>query len=158
MRKIFSLLTVFIFTFIFAIGFSSPASAAVKSSSYKQTLKYGNYVEPNSFDGARPMPGYAPMTVFTNFTVNQYGVSITNVSQRANYVWPYSIIKDGTKALIKSSRGSNETARAYGDFSVFYTVKWGLTEKDYRLQTNIKVLKIDKKKKTVTVQITNTVS
>ncbi|WP_433775662.1 hypothetical protein [Bacillus wiedmannii] len=159
MKKIFSLLSVFVLTIIFITGFSSPASAASKPVSYTQTLKYGKYYESHKYDAARVMPGYAPMTVNTAFTVNQYGVTITDVSQKSTAYWPYSVSNNKTKVVTKTSRGGNEVAKTYGDFTArYYILKTPVYTTGYRLQTNIQVLKIDKTKKTVTVKITKTVN
>ncbi|PFN26064.1 hypothetical protein [Bacillus cereus] len=159
MRKLFSLLSVFVLTIIFITGFSSPASAATKPISYTQTLKYGQYFEAHKYDAAQVMPGYAPMTVNTVFTINQYGVTITDVSQKFTSYWPYSVSSTKTKIVTKTSRGGNEVATTYGDFTAKYSIRDFIKfSNNYRLQTNIQVLKIDKTKKTVTVKITKTVN
>ncbi|PGO21321.1 hypothetical protein CN984_28895 [Bacillus cereus] len=153
------MLSVFVLTIIFITGFSSPASAASKPVSYTQTLKYGQYYEPHKYDAARVMPGYAPMTVNTVFTVNQYGVTITDVSQKSTAYWPYSVSNNKTKVVTKTSRGGNEVATTYGDFTArYYILKTPAYTTGYRLQTNNQVLKIDKTKKTVTVKITKAVN
>ncbi|WP_433775648.1 hypothetical protein [Bacillus wiedmannii] len=157
MRKIFSLLSVFVLTIIFFTSFSSQASAAVASKSYTQTLKYGNYQNTMSYNGSERWK-FAQMYLITNFQVNQNGLSINEVRQTVETFWPYQVTKEGKKIQTKTSSGSNQTAKAYGDFHLTYITKVIGYETDYRLQTTMKVTKIDRVKKTVTVQITQTVN
>lgn len=162
MKKLFSILVVFVFTIMFVNGFSSSANAAViKASTLTQTIKYGNgYTISNDYQSATF--GYAPLNTTTYFTANQYGIAITDVTQKTGLVgWPYSATKNGTKIATRASHGSSEIARSYGNFTVKYmkVPKFGasITTTDYRLQTFIQVIGINKANRTLKVKVTRTV-
>ncbi|GAB1810795.1 hypothetical protein [Priestia megaterium] len=162
MKKLLNFLAILGLMVMIFSGFTSSASAAgaLKTSTFITTVKYGNgYYIDNDYDAA--LVGYAALNTKTYFNANQYGIAVTGITQSADYAWPYSVAKNGTKVFIKASHGSSETANAYGNFTVKYmkVPKLGssITSTDYRLQTYITVTKIDKTKQAVTIKVTRQV-
>lgn len=142
-------------TFVIAIilfgGFATSASAKVLSTQ-TQTLKYGNYVVINNYQAANL--GNAYLTTKSFFYANQYGIAFTDVTQNQQYFWPYKATSEGTKIYQKASHGPKETATTYGDFNVEYFIgAVPVTSTNWRSKSTVRVLSIDKKKKTVTVEI-----
>lgn len=69
---------------------------------------------------------------------------------------PFSVEPGKPKVVVASTKGTAQTARAYGDFKTYIFKAWKfgqVYQTTDRLNINFKVDKIDTKKKTVTYRV-----
>lgn len=152
-KKSFNILVVFTLTIMLMNVFSSSASAADNATA-TFTTKYANGVSKYYYVEQK---NGAILKLYAYFNVSEKGITITSASPKTEDVlWPISVKPGKPKIVTASTNGTSQTAKAYCDFTSYIWKAWKLGsvyESTSRLTINLKVIKIDKAKKTVTYTV-----
>lgn len=153
MKKVGGILIVFLIAVMFVNVFPSSASAA----SNTFTEKYGSG---NVKTFSVQQNNGLILKLYTYYKVDANGVTITSVSPKTvDVAWPYSVETDKPKILVASTKGTKQSAVAYGDFRTYILKAWKFGQAYQttdRLTMSFKATKIDTKKKTVTFTVKGT--
>jgi len=156
MKKIGGILVVFLIAIMFVNVFPSSANAASPTTK-TVTSKYGKGLG-QTF--SMQQNNGLILKIYAYYNVDANGVTITSVSLKTvDVAFPFSVETSKPKILVASTKGTKQTAKAYGDFRTYILKAWKLGQAYQttdRLNINFKVDKIDTKKKTVTYKVIGT--
>ncbi|WP_456363490.1 hypothetical protein [Priestia aryabhattai] len=152
MKKFGGILLVFLIAIMFVNVFPSSASAASTTKTYTEKFGkgYGKYYSMQQSNGL-------VLKIYAYYNLDANGATITSASLKAvDVMFPFSVEIGKPKVLVASTKGTAQTASAYGDFKTYIFKAWKfgqVYQTTDRLSVRLKVDKIDTKKKTVTYRV-----